>query len=636
MKTSRRLAGAAILALVAPALGAPHRAQAAGSLYVFGDSLSDNGNLYKLIGYPPPPYSEGRFSNGPVWVQYLPGLTGLSFSAGNDYAYGGAFTGNITYNGVDYGTNLVAPDVPGISTEIAQFAATGQRFSRSDVVTLWGGANNYFEYADIIEANPASAEAIIAYAVPNTISQLGADTSALISLGAHTLLVPNLPDLGETPDFNSIPIESYLADQLSSEHNAALPGTMEALHLRTGANIIVLNEAQLLDNVVSNPGRYGFVNATDACIDTPACVNGSTATQNTYVFWDGVHPTTRAHDFIALYAAASLLEFESLTVPAQLGETGAQDFTTLLDNRMQALRTGAGGFTYNIDGASGTNGDPDQKFGLFVSGGGGNGYRNNASNGTDLGFTYTNAATVLGADYRFTPNITAGIALGYGDDWANVNEGGKVHNEAFTGGIYAVASSGPIYVDASFGYGANWYRTSRPGVGYGSVVGKPDGNNTTFDIEGGYNLAPWHKIELTPQLGFSYNDAALQGYTEAGDPLLTEQVSSQGYQEILATPGFTASTGLQLAGLSVAPYASAAAQIHLGNEGQDFTSSFTDEPIVTLTNTYPNQPAAWALLGAGASAILSNNLSANLSVSTTAFKANGNAFLVSGGGSYRF
>jgi outer membrane lipase/esterase len=630
MKKTRLLAGAAILAL-----GVGHQAQA-GSLFAFGDSLSDNGNLYKLIGYPPPPYSEGRFSNGPVWIQYLPGLTGLSFSAGNDYAVGGAFTGNITYNGVDYGTNLVAPTVPGINTEIAEFAASGGRFSRGDIVSLWGGANNYFEYADIIEANPAEANAIIAQAVPYTISQLKGDAAALISLGAHTLLVPNIPNLGETPDFNTSAIASGLADELSDGHNAALPGTMEALHLKTGANIIVLNESQLLGDVVANPFRYGFVNATNACIDTPACVNGSTKTQDTYVFWDGVHPTTRAHDFIAQYAAASLLGFESLTVPAQLGATGAQDFTTLLDNRMQALRSGAGGFSYNVDGAAGTNGDPDQKFGLFVSGGGGNGYRNNDSGGTDLGFTYTNAATVLGADYRFSPNFTAGIALGYGDDWANVNEGGKVHNEAFTGGLYAVASSGPIYVDASFGYGNNWYRTSRPGVGYGSVVGKPDGHNTTFDIEGGYNLAPWHNIGLTPQLGFSYDDAALQGYTEAGDPLLTEQVSSQGYQELLATPGFTAATGLNLGGLQVAPYASAAAQIHLGNEGQDFTSSFTDEPIVTLTNTYPNQPAAWALFGAGANASLSNNLSASLSVTTTAFKANGNAFLVSGGGSYRF
>ncbi len=629
MKKTRLLASAAILALAAA-----HSAQA-GSLYAFGDSLSDNGNLFRLTGLPPAPYYMGHFSNGKVWVEYLPGMTGLAFKPGNDNAYGGAFTGNITFNGVDYGTNLEAPSLPGITTEIAQFKASGGRFSRGDVVTLWGGANNYFEYADIIEANPALAQAAIAYAVPNTISELSGDASSLVSLGAHTLLVPNLPDLGATPDFNTSAIATKLADELSGGHNAALPGAMEAIHQRTGANIIVLDESKLLETVIANPARYGYVNVTDACIDTPACLGASTATQNTYLFWDGVHPTTRAQQYVAAYAAASLLEFNSLTVPAQLGAAGAGDFTTLLDNRMEALRGGAGGFSYNIEGATGATGDSAQKFGLFVAGGGGNGYRNNDAGG-DLGFTYTNAATIIGADYRFSPNITAGVALGYGDDHANINEGGKVQNQSFNAAIYAIASSGPAYVKGAFNFGDDWYRMSHGGVGFGGVVGKPYGHTTTADVEGGYNLPPCHNIVLTPQLGFSYNNAALQGYTEAGAPLLTEQVSSQGYQEVLATTGFTAATGMVLGGLWVAPYASAAAQVHLSDEGDNFTSSFTDEPVVTQTNSYPNQPPAWALLGAGVTASLGTRITASIDVSTTAFRSNGNAFLASGGASYRF
>jgi outer membrane lipase/esterase len=629
MKKTRLLAGAAILALVAG-----HAAEA-GNLYSFGDSLSDTGNLFKLIGYPPPPYSDGRFSNGPVWVQYMPGLTGLSFTSADDYAIGGAFTGPISYNGVYHGTNLVAPGIPGINDEIAEFIATGQRFGRGDVVSLWGGANNYFEYADIIEANPFQAEAIIAQAVPTTISELSRDTATLIGLGAQTLLVPNVPTLGLTPDFNTSPIAEILADQLSGGHNAALPGAMQALHLKTGANIVVLNEAQLLQNAVDDPARYGFVNVTDACTEVAACVNAPVATQNTYLFWDGVHPTTHAHALIAAYAAASYLEFESLTVPAQLGVAGAKNFTTLLGNRMQALRDGAGGFSYDLDGASGSNGDPDQKFGLFVAGGGGNGYINNDGGG-NLGFSYTNAATILGADYRFSQYFTGGVALGYNDDHADVNEGGKVQDEGFNAGLYGLATSGPVYVKASFGIGDDWYRTSTTGAGFGGVTGKPKGTSYTFDIEGGYDLAPWHGVALTPQLGLSYNDAALQGYTDSGDPLLTQQVSSQGYQEILATPGFTASTGLAVGGVWLVPFASAAAQIHLSNQGASFTSSFTDVPLVTQTNSYPAQPPAWALLGAGVSASLGNQLTASIAIKTTAFKNNGNAFFGSGSLNWQF
>ena len=50
-------------------------------LYVFGDSLSDTGNLFALtfgIEPPSPPYFDGRFSDGPVWVETLAPLNRLT------------------------------------------------------------------------------------------------------------------------------------------------------------------------------------------------------------------------------------------------------------------------------------------------------------------------------------------------------------------------------------------------------------------------------------------------------------------------------------------------------------------------------------------------------------------------------
>jgi phospholipase/lecithinase/hemolysin len=43
-------------------------------LVVFGDSLSDNGNTFAVSGVPGFPYFEGRYSNGPNWVDYFPGI----------------------------------------------------------------------------------------------------------------------------------------------------------------------------------------------------------------------------------------------------------------------------------------------------------------------------------------------------------------------------------------------------------------------------------------------------------------------------------------------------------------------------------------------------------------------------------
>ena len=63
----------AVMAAVAMVTVGAHAASFSG-MVVFGDSLSDSGNLFTFTGEAvpaSPPYFEGRFSNGPVWVEDL-------------------------------------------------------------------------------------------------------------------------------------------------------------------------------------------------------------------------------------------------------------------------------------------------------------------------------------------------------------------------------------------------------------------------------------------------------------------------------------------------------------------------------------------------------------------------------------
>src|SRR4051794_25936876 len=88
---------------VACALATPLQAGQFTQIVAFGDSLTDTGNLYAVTQtspsgpFPPSPYYEGRFSNGPVWVEWLALQLGVPaprpfVTGGTNYAFGGAET----------------------------------------------------------------------------------------------------------------------------------------------------------------------------------------------------------------------------------------------------------------------------------------------------------------------------------------------------------------------------------------------------------------------------------------------------------------------------------------------------------------------------------------------------------------
>lgn len=142
---NRFLRGAALGALTlaaASALAGAASAQTYGRLVVFGDSLSDNGNLYAASGNTAPaspPYFQGRFSNGPVFTELL-GFTALrgaiptsAVSGSVNFAYGGSRTDN----------NVAFP--PGMRQQLTTYLGRGGTFGSGDLVSILGGANNIFQ-----------------------------------------------------------------------------------------------------------------------------------------------------------------------------------------------------------------------------------------------------------------------------------------------------------------------------------------------------------------------------------------------------------------------------------------------------------------------------------------------------------
>lgn len=258
-------------------------------IIVFGDSLSDTGNLHLLTGgYPPPPYADGRFSNGPLWVEYLAEDLGMQLSPTDNYAVGGATTGHDNSN-----DGLFGMVYPGFQDELDAFLATLPPLGADPeaLYVVWVGANDFFE-ALTTGVGPAE---LIGTGVSNTTHAV----QVLWQAGARHILVLNLPDLGITPYGLASGIGGSIS-QLSAAYNQALEAALQSL---AEADILTIrvDAFSILQDMVGSPQEYGFVNVTQPCLET----GGDPAE---YLFWDSVHPTTRGHEMLADKVRQSLIE----------------------------------------------------------------------------------------------------------------------------------------------------------------------------------------------------------------------------------------------------------------------------------------------------------------------------------------
>ena len=275
------------------------------SIYVFGDSLSDVGNnalVFDALGAPAPagtlrtpgpapclpdfiptcPYASNRYSNGPVWVEYLAQALGNgpllpSLAGGTDFAYGGA---------------RVSPANPGgfplnLTSQVAQFVAQPGPAAATALYIIAGGGN---DARDVIN----SAGAGLATTAATYAAGVSAMINSLYSEGARNFLVVNVPDVGRTPALQAAgPGAVGLASFVSSTLDTALAGALAALSPAIRSGLHTLDAFNL---------TLGLSDLTSACAFT--CANGAS---NTF-FWDGIHPTTAGHQVIEQAALRALPE----------------------------------------------------------------------------------------------------------------------------------------------------------------------------------------------------------------------------------------------------------------------------------------------------------------------------------------
>jgi phospholipase/lecithinase/hemolysin len=270
------------------------------AIYSFGDSLSDTGNGFALAGIPGSPYFNGRFSDGPIWLDDLSSALGLSSMAsvtgGTNYAYGAAESGNTPVHTASF------IDLLGPGGQVSQFAAAHPLADPNALYTIWIGAN---DLADVLASNPSGAQ--LTADLGAIIGNVDTSIEDLAGLGARNFLLVTVPDLGLTPAAIAAgPAAVGAASAVSGLFDAGLVSTATGIAGANGLNLNVLDTYSLLDAIAANPAGFGLTNVTDACLTGAVNFSGGTpcANPNQYLFWDYEHPTSAADTVVAADALA--------------------------------------------------------------------------------------------------------------------------------------------------------------------------------------------------------------------------------------------------------------------------------------------------------------------------------------------
>ncbi len=329
----RHLLQFATLAVFALAGHQASRAQQFSKIVVFGDSLSDVGNIADrvasadLIGvrYPGPDanYTDGRFTNGGdtspkartffgVWHEQLAKIyLGMdaatpSEEGGDDYAFGGAKTidGSMKralFTDPLFDQTISSVQIDDMGKQVSDYLAKGPADGNA-LFAVWGGGNDLFDNPDSVT-------------VTQTANNVGSLVTRLAQAGARIFIVPNVPPLGLVPNYKNDPNKAGQLNQASSDYRTLLNTVLDQTEADLTSQGITVTIYRLdiyaaFMHFVEQPMSWGFTNITDSS-------QGIAGSPNRYLFWDGIHPTTVGHAYIAA-AAYTLISGKPVVVASNV------------------------------------------------------------------------------------------------------------------------------------------------------------------------------------------------------------------------------------------------------------------------------------------------------------------------------
>ena len=271
-----------------------------------------------------------NYAQGGSRVTLQPGIGNVGTTAGaTDYSISNVFLGAATI-----------PVVQQIDQHLASTYVTAGKFAPTDLVVVLAGANDVFTQAGLAGAGAITSTAA-GQAVGTAAVDLVAQVARIKAAGALHVLVVGLPDMGMTPA--GVAQGAAGAGALTQLSQSVFNPTLTA-GLASVPGVAYLDPVPLFNKVVTSPSTYGFTKVIDStsaqtALESAACGPNSIAQQavgdsatspsslycsvanaglnilgtlrallaeQTYVFADGVHPTTQMHKVLAQYVQEKL------------------------------------------------------------------------------------------------------------------------------------------------------------------------------------------------------------------------------------------------------------------------------------------------------------------------------------------
>jgi outer membrane lipase/esterase len=593
------LASSAAFAQSAPPVQASSHAGLFDNMVVFGDSLSDNGNLdLSCIGSgqcPQLPFLM-RFTTNPgqTGVENVAGYFGVSMTpalaGGADFAFGGA--------GVVNNSPGTPAGVPTLPTQLGMYLqATGGNADPNTLYAVWGGANDVFYNVAMAQVGLLTPEQVQANLQTAAVTELGMIQS-LRQAGARYVMVFNLPNIGLTPSALAAgPQGAAQLTGLSLLYN----NTLNSGLANAGVNIIPVNSYAILNEIVADPSRYGFTNVTQpACTGgdgssfecLPAGTPGATVTyqpgtENTYLFADGVHPTTAAHAMLAQYAESIITAPGEVSLlaeaPLQINESLNRSITnqaagSLADAPGNGLRVWAS-YDYTR-----------QRLDAQV---------NSPKSSNDVN------TLSIGADIHPSDALTAGLAFTAGqqkDDFAGNGGGFKLQDLLASG--YVMWGWDQAYFGAIGSFGHLGYSDLHRNIPIGPTVrhesATTSGYHTALALTGGWwiNFGNWR---TGPYADLSWQHAHVNGYSEDGGDATAMTFGNQDRHALVGTLGWQLAGNLQAGGATLHPFARVAWNHDDDADPRDVTAGLVSMPgTFALPGFVPDKN--WGSVGVGLAA----------------------------------